>query len=299
MKNAEKNATPFEGARTLGRFSMALPSVCEKFRPLGSITLKRPEGRAPPGHPPFSTLNSQLFILPAMSIADIRRDYNLAGLRRSDLDPDPIALFRRWFDQAAGARQGGQLRSAAIRVYKSLLGMGSAERIDVNAATLATVDAEGRPSARVVLLKGVDERGFIFFTNYDSRKGREIAGNANVALVFYWPDQERQVTIAGAAAKVPVAESEAYFKSRPRGSRLAAWASHQSEAIENREVLEAHWRELEAKYPGDAVPMPPNWGGFVIAPVRMEFWQGRPSRLHDRFRYLKDGGSWKIERLSP
>jgi len=144
-----------------------------------------------------------------MSIADIRRDYNLAGLRRSDLDPDPIALFRRWFDQAAGARQGGQLRSAAIRVYKSLLGLGSAERIDVNAATLATADAEGRPSARVVLLKGVDERGFIFFTNYDSRKGREIAGNANVAMVFYWPDQERQVTIAGAAAKVPLAESEA------------------------------------------------------------------------------------------
>jgi len=234
-----------------------------------------------------------------MSIADIRRDYNLAGLRRSDLDADPIVLFRRWFAQAAGERQGGKLRGAAIRVYKSLLGLGSAERIDVNAATLATVDAEGRPSARVVLLKGVDQRGFIFFTNYDSRKGREIAGNPNVAMVFYWPDQERQVTIAGAAAKVPHAESEAYFKSRPRGSRLAAWASHQSEAIENREVLESHWRELEAKYPGDEVPMPPNWGGFVIAPVRIEFWQGRPSRLHDRFRFLKEGSGWKIERLSP
>jgi len=235
-----------------------------------------------------------------MSIADIRRDYNLAGLRRSDLDPDPIALFRRWFAQAAGERQGGKLRGAAIRVYKSLLGLGSAERIDVNAATLATVDVEGHPSARVVLLKGVDERGFIFFTNYDSRKGREIAGNPNVALVFYWPDQERQVTIAGAATKIPRAESEAYFKSRPRGSRLAAWASHQSEAIENREVLESHWRELEAKYPGDEVPMPPNWGGFVIAPVRIEFWQGRPSRLHDRFRYAKQAnGTWKIERLSP
>ena len=235
-----------------------------------------------------------------MSIADIRRDYNLAGLRRGDLDPDPLVLFRRWFDQAAGERQGGKLRGAAIRVYKSLLGLGSAERIDVNAATLATVDADGRPSGRVVLLKGVDERGFVFFTNYDSRKGREIAGNPNVALVFYWPDQERQVTVAGAASKIPVAESEAYFRSRPRGSRLAAWASHQSEVIENREVLESRWRDLQAKHPGEDVPMPPNWGGFVIAPVRIEFWQGRPSRLHDRFRYAKQGdGAWKIDRLSP
>ncbi len=235
-----------------------------------------------------------------MSIADIRRDYNLAGLRRTDLDADPVVLFRRWFDQAAGERKGGKLRGAAIRIYKSLLGLGSAERIDVNAATLATADAQGRPSARIVLLKGVDERGFIFFTNYDSRKGQEIAGNPNVAMVFYWPDQERQVTIAGAASKIPRAESEAYFKSRPRGSRLAAWASHQSEVLENREVLESRWRELQAKYPGDEVPMPPNWGGFVIAPARIEFWQGRPSRLHDRFRYARQAdGKWVVERLSP
>jgi len=235
-----------------------------------------------------------------MAIADIRRDYNLAGLRRSDLDADPIVQFRRWFEQAAGERSSGRLRGSLIRIYKSLLGLGSAERIDVNAATVATVDAEGRPSARVVLLKGVDERGFIFFTNYDSRKGREIAGNPNVALVFYWPDQERQVCVAGQASKIPQAESEAYFKSRPRGSRLAAWASRQSEAIENREELEAHWRQLQAKYPGEDVPRPPNWGGFVIAPSRIEFWQGRPSRLHDRFRYLKQAdGKWLIERLSP
>lgn len=235
-----------------------------------------------------------------MAIADIRREYNLAGLRRRDLDADPIAQFRRWFDQTAGARSSGKLRGALIRIYKSLLGLGSAERIDVNAMTLITADAEGSPSGRVVLLKGVDERGFIFFTNYDSRKGREIAENANVALVFYWPDQERQVCIAGQATKVPQAESEVYFKSRPRGSRLAAWASNQSQAVENRDVLEARWRELDAKYPGDAVPMPSNWGGFVVAPVRVEFWQGRPSRLHDRFRYLKlADGKWLIERLCP
>jgi pyridoxamine 5'-phosphate oxidase len=235
-----------------------------------------------------------------MAIADIRREYNLTGLRRKDLNPDPIAQFRNWFEQALGARTSGRVRGALINIYKSLLGLGSAERIDVNAATLATADKEGRPSSRVVLLKGVDERGFIFFTNYDSRKGREIAENANVALTFYWPDQERQVCITGRASKIPQAESETYFKSRPRGSRLAAWASRQSEVISNREVLETEWQKLQAKYPGDEVPMPANWGGFVIAPVRIEFWQGRPRRLHDRFRYTRQAdGSWIVERLSP
>lgn len=235
-----------------------------------------------------------------MAIADIRRDYNLAGLRRSDLNPDPIVQFRSWFDQALGARTSGRVRGLLIGIYKSLLGLGSAERIDVNAATLSTADKEGRPSARIVLLKGVDERGFVFFTNYDSRKGREITENPNAAMVFYWPDQERQVCIAGQAHKIPRAESEQYFSSRPRGSRLAAWASHQSEAIENRTVLEGRWKELQAKYPGEEIPTPPNWGGFVLVPTRIEFWQGRPSRLHDRFRYVKQpDGSWLIERLSP
>ncbi|HWD91339.1 MAG TPA: pyridoxamine 5'-phosphate oxidase [Verrucomicrobiae bacterium] len=214
-----------------------------------------------------------------MSIADIRREYNLAGLRRSDLDADPIVQFGRWFNQAA--------------TRASELG-------DVNAATLATADKGGRPSARIVLLKGVDARGFIFFTNYDSRKGRELAGNPNAALVFYWPDQERQVCIAGQAEQISRSESETYFKSRPRGSQLAAWASHQSEVIANREVLEKQWQELQAKYPGEDVPMPSNWGGFVLAPSRVEFWQGRRSRLHDRFRYSKQAnGQWLIERLSP
>ena len=235
-----------------------------------------------------------------MAIADIRREYNLAGLRRRDLDPNPIVQFRRWFDQAMGARTSGRVRGLLIGLYKSLLGLGSAERIDVNAATLATADKAGRPSARVVLLKGVDERGFVFYTNYDSRKGREIAENPNVALVFYWPDQERQVCIAGEATKLLREESEAYFRSRPRGSRLAAWASHQSEVIENRGVLERRWQDLQAKYPGEDVPMAPNWGAYVLVPIRIEFWQGRPSRLHDRFRYSRQAdGTWQIERLSP
>ena len=235
-----------------------------------------------------------------MAIADIRRDYNLAGLRRTDLNPDPIVQFRNWLDQALGTRTSGRVRGLLIVIYKSLLGLGSAERIDVNAATLATADKEGRPSARVVLLKGVDQRGFIFFTNYDSRKGREIAENANVALVFYWPDQERQVCIAGQASKIPQMESDAYFKSRPRGSRLAAWASRQSQVIPDRDALETEWRTLQSKFPGEDIPTPPNWGGFVINPTRIEFWQGRPSRLHDRFRYARQpDGSWLIERLSP
>jgi pyridoxamine 5'-phosphate oxidase len=235
-----------------------------------------------------------------MALADIRREYNLAGLRRRDLEPDPIAQFQRWFDQAAGARASGRVRSFFVRLYKSLFMGEQSALIDVNAMTLATADKEGRPSARVVLLKGVDQRGFIFFTNYDSRKGHELAENPNAALVFYWADQERQVCIAGQVSKISETESEEYFKSRPRGSRLAAWASRQSEVLPNRAALEAKWKDLEAKYPGQEVPKPPYWGGYVLSPVRFEFWQGRPSRMHDRFRYTKEeDGSWRIERLSP
>jgi pyridoxamine 5'-phosphate oxidase len=235
-----------------------------------------------------------------MAIADLRREYDLTGLRREDLDADPITQFRRWFDEATNARTSGRVRKFFIGLYKSLLQISGVEPMEVNAMTLATTDKDGRPSARVVLLKGVDERGFIFFTNYDSRKGRELAENPNAALVFYWADMERQVCVAGVVKKITHDESESYFKSRPRGSRLAAWASRQGEVVADRAILDARWKELDAKYPGDEIPMPPYWGGYVLSPERIEFWQGRPSRLHDRFSYFKQPDkSWRIERLSP
>jgi pyridoxamine 5'-phosphate oxidase len=214
-----------------------------------------------------------------MSLADIRREYTSGGLRRADLDANPIAQFQKWFTQAEAALARHQL--------------------DVNAATLATADKNGIPSARTVLLKGLGERGFIFFTNYDSRKGRELAENPNAALVFYWQELERQVCIAGSVSKTSHEESEMYFKSRPHGSRLAAWASNQSEMVSDRTVLEARWQELEKKFPTN-IPLPPNWGGFILRPERIEFWQGRPSRLHDRFSYTRQtDNSWKLERLAP
>jgi pyridoxamine 5'-phosphate oxidase len=235
-----------------------------------------------------------------MSIADLRREYNLAGLRRSDLEPDPIAQFRKWFDQATGARASGEVRKFFIKLYKSLLLVSGTEPMDLNAMTLATTDKEGRPSSRIVLLKGVDERGFIFYTNYDSRKGRELAENPHAALTFYWADQERQVCVAGLARKLPQSESNAYFRSRPRGSRIAAWTSNQSQVVRDRAELEARYKKLDTQYPGDDVPMPSYWGGYVLEPGRVEFWQGRPNRLHDRFRYSKQvDGKWQVDRLSP
>ncbi len=235
-----------------------------------------------------------------MAIADLRREYNLTGLRRRDLDADPIAQFKKWFDQAAGVRASGRLRKFCIKLYKKFLLSTGAEPLDLTAMTLATVDQQGRPSARVVLLKGVDERGFVFFTNYESRKGQELAGNPQAALVFYWSDQERQVCIAGEVAKLPPAESDAYFKTRPRGSQEAAWASPQSTVIRDRAVLEGSWRDVETQHAGKEVPRPPFWGGYRLSPVRMEFWQGRPNRLHDRFRYTRQPDkTWLIERLSP
>lgn len=235
-----------------------------------------------------------------MSIADLRRDYNLTGLRRADMDPDPTVQFRRWFDDATGARAAGRLRRFLVRLYKSVLLQGKVEQVDLNAMTLATVDKEGRPSARVVLLKGIDERGFTFYTNYNSRKGQELSENPEAALVFYWAGLERQVIVAGTVAKLPPGESDAYFKSRPRGSQIAAWASDQSQPVTERKALELRWAHFERQHAGSEVPRPPHWGGYVLSPRRMEFWQGRPNRLHDRFCYSRQAkGQWALERLAP
>jgi pyridoxamine 5'-phosphate oxidase len=211
-----------------------------------------------------------------MSIADLRRDYTLAGLRRVDLEADPVQQFQKWFQQALDA-----------------------QLLEPTAMTLATADQQGRLSARIVLLKGLDERGFVFFTNYESRKGRELAENPNAALVFYWADLERQVRVRGTAARISREESEKYFTGRPRGHRLGTWVSTQSEVISDRTVLEKRLKEFEQQYP-DVVPLPPFWGGYVLSPAEIEFWQGRCNRLHDRFRYTKQAdGSWLIERLAP
>lgn len=210
------------------------------------------------------------------SLADLRESYTHTGLLESDLDHDPLAQFEKWFADA---------RLAGLK--------------EPNAMTLATVSADGQPSARIVLLKGVDAGGFIFYTNYHSRKGRELAANPRAALVFYWPELERQIRITGAVTTIPGEETEAYFRSRPRGSQLGAWASHQSEIIQSRETLETMMGELEIQYKDQPVPVPPFWGGYRLAPSVIEFWQGRPNRLHDRLHYARQPGGWTIERLSP
>ncbi|MDP8987411.1 MAG: pyridoxamine 5'-phosphate oxidase [Actinomycetota bacterium] len=212
-------------------------------------------------------------------LAALRAEYRQRGLDEDDLDPDPLVAFRQWFDQAAAAGLP-----------------------EPNAMVLATTGPGGRPAARTVLLKGVDPRGFRFFTNYGSAKGRHLAVNPACALVFLWQPLARQVCVAGRAERLSREESIEYFASRPRGSRLGAWASRQSEVVPSREVLDRRLAELEQEYEGSSdIPLPPFWGGYVVVPDSVELWQGRPNRLHDRLRYLRAGPGepWRIERLSP
>jgi pyridoxamine 5'-phosphate oxidase len=233
-----------------------------------------------------------------MAIADLRREYRKGELNREDLRATPMEQFGAWFADAQNSKN--RLWKIAIGFYKWFQLVLGSNPIEPNVMTLATADKDGHPSARTVLLKGVDERGFIFFTNYESRKGHELAENPSAALVFYWAELERQVCVSGTVSKLPETESEAYFKSRPRGSRIGAWASRQSSVLKDRSELEAQFAEIEKRFASKEVTLPPFWGGYVLRPERVEFWQGRPSRLHDRFRYLRDAnGNWNLDRLSP
>jgi pyridoxamine 5'-phosphate oxidase len=211
-----------------------------------------------------------------VTLADLRKDYALAGLNEKDLARDWFRQFEKWFQEAEAAKL-----------------------TEPNAMTLSTATRDGKPSARTVLLKGVDGRGFVFFSNYESRKGRELDANPHASLVFPWLALERQVIAEGPVTKVAREESEAYFHSRPRASQLGAWVSQQSAIIAGRKVLEEAMKALEAKYAGQEVPLPPHWGGWRLAPETVEFWQGRRSRLHDRLRYRRVKDGWTIERLAP
>lgn len=234
-----------------------------------------------------------------MALSDLRREYRLFTLDRSDLVDDPMVQFQNWMTQAAGTRHSG-LRRFCVDLYKAFHDLFTGTSLEVNAMTLATADIDGHPSARTVLLKGADARGFTFFTNYQSRKGSELSANPWAALVLYWPDLQRQVCIAGPVSKLSVEESEQYFRSRPLGSRIGAWASDQNSVLPDRAALEAHWREFEERFHGKDVPLPPFWGGYLLQPQRIEFWQGRPSRLHDRIEYMRGAASrWQIRRLAP
>jgi pyridoxamine 5'-phosphate oxidase len=209
------------------------------------------------------------------SIAQLRKNYTFGQLSETDVPGNPLPLFKLWFDQAVRA-----------------------ECPEPNSMTLATADKAGNPSARIVLLKGADETGFSFFTNYESQKGKELAVRPQAALLFHWHELERQIRIQGVVERVSAAESDEYFHSRPSASRIGAWASPQSLAIPNREFLEDAEKQFKAEF-GDKPPRPEHWGGYRLRPTEMEFWQGRPSRLHDRIHYKLDGSTWQINRLAP
>jgi pyridoxamine 5'-phosphate oxidase len=216
--------------------------------------------------------------VPATDPARLRSEYMLAALDLTDVDRDPFRQFSRWFEEAVAA-----------------------DITEPTAMTLATVDRDGRPSARIVLMKGHDARGIVFYTNEDSRKGQALAHDARAALLFHWADLERQVRIEGVTGRVSGAEADAYFASRPRASRIGAWASPQSASIADRAMLEQRYEEVSRRFAatGDAIPRPPNWGGYRVVPDGFEFWQGRQSRLHDRIAYRRVAGEWAIGRLAP
>jgi pyridoxamine 5'-phosphate oxidase len=211
-----------------------------------------------------------------VDIKALRREYASRSLDESSIQSDPLQQFRTWFDEAARS-----------------------EILDVNAMTLATVSAEGMPSARTVLLKDIDARGLVFFTHFTSPKGQDLAANPHASLLFYWAPLERQVRVTGPVERVATAESDAYFASRPRDSQIAAWAAPQSSELPDRATLESRYAELSAKYEGQSVPRPPDWGGYRVVPNRFEFWQGRPKRLHDRVVYVKEHDGWRRARLAP